>query len=87
MKRKIKGFIDSHPKEMKVLKRIGIAALLILVYETGFSRGKDYGINNFIEGIIHNYENGGSLEAYTFCSSDPAFGDLMYEITCECIGD
>lgn len=87
MRKKIKEFVNAHPNLMRILKWFGLTAVLVLVYETGFSRGKDYGVDNLIEDIIHKYENGESLEEHTYSSSDPAFGDLMYEIKCECIGD
>lgn len=87
IKEKNKKFANSHPGVVKILKGLGFTALLVLVYETGFSRGKDYGVDNLIEDIIHKYENGESLKEHTYCSSDPELGDLMYEIKCECIGD
>ena len=87
MKKKIKEWMDKHPTIMKILKITGFITILVLVYKTGFSRGKDYGVDNLIEDIIHKYENGESFKEHTYCSSDPALGDLMYEIKCECIGD
>lgn len=87
MKKKIKEWMDKHPTIMKILKVTGIITILVLVYEAGFSRGKDYGVDNLIEDLIHTCENGDGFEKFTYSSSDESLGDLMYEINCECIGD
>ena len=60
---------------------LGVSGLSFLAWMAG----RKYGANQLINTIINLYENGDDNMVVT--STDKTLGNLMYEISIECIGD
>ncbi len=78
----MKEWIKDHDKLLIVCSILEITALAAL----SFYIGKKHGTNGLIESLIHQYENG-NIDWPVYTSSDKRLGNLMYEISAECIGD
>lgn len=57
-----------------------------LGYQRGYEKGLARGEDNLVERLIHQCEHG-DYDKPVYTSSDKKLGNLMYELSAECIGD
>lgn len=76
---------------LSFLKGVGIGAVGGLGLYLGYRMGLKQGEDRLVELLIHQCGDGIHENEYiskpVYTSSDPAYGDLMFELSAECIGD
>ena len=77
----MKQFIKEHKKELAIATGFGLIGLL-----TGLYFGRRNGKDELIEVLIHK-DMCGNTDWPVYMSDDKRFGNLMFEIKAECIGD
>ena len=69
---------------LSFLKGVGIGAVGGLGLYLGYRMGLKQGEDRLVEFLIHQNSQ---VSKPVYTSSDPAYGDLMFELSAECIGD